>query len=74
MKIMLALTSKRESSITSNLGEKYVTSLRKRNKFFYTMQGEDKQNGNDTDAQQKAKHTKTRKPQWDCNYHCNACL
>lgn len=38
------------------------------------MQGEDKQNGNDTDAQQKAKHTKTRKPQWDCNYHCNACL
>lgn len=39
---MLALTSKRESSITSNLGEKYVTSLRKRNKFFYTMQGEDK--------------------------------
>lgn len=42
MKIMLALTSKRESNITSNLGEKYGTSLRKRNNFFYTMQGEDK--------------------------------
>ena len=35
MKIMLALTSKRESNITSNLGEKYGTSLRKRNNFFY---------------------------------------
>lgn len=35
MKIMLALTSKRESIITSNLGEKYVTSLRKR--IFSTL-------------------------------------
>lgn len=85
MKTMLPLSNTTESSIISSLGEKYVMSLRKRNKFFYTTQEEKngdlerrekkrKKNGNVTDAQQKAKHTRTTKPPWDCNYHCRACL
>lgn len=40
MKTMLPVSNRTESSIISNLAEKFVTSLRKRNKFFYAMQGE----------------------------------
>lgn len=39
-KTMLTLSKRTEISVVSNLAEKYVIVLRKRNEAFYTMQGE----------------------------------